>query len=205
DGRDAEQKVRGDLGRFYLVDAQRNNNQGVAYKAAQQLYEAVMIVWKDGTAFQKAHLLDDLGQTENFMHKYGEAESNFKDAVYFRRQDPGFKGTWLAGTLMRQGSNFVDEKKYDLALQPMREAIAVEQKAGDNYWLAEYIWTLANTEAAMGNNEQAVKHYDQAIQVIDSSTGKTDARLHDIFDNKADALEKLGKKQEAAALRAQNK
>jgi tetratricopeptide (TPR) repeat protein len=203
DGGDAEWQVRRDLGEYYFSEAQRNKSRPDADKAAKQLGQALKIALLKGTNFDKAHILDMLGETENYMNEYGVAEGHYKDAVYFRNDRPGPQGKWLAATLMRQGENYQDEKKYDLARKSMLKAIEVLESSGEKVYIVGYYSELAYVEVVLADYTEADKHYDQCIKLIESTTGKDDPRMGDALRRKIDVLERLGRKQEADMLRAQ--
>src|SRR5208282_4693965 len=137
------------------------------------------------------------------MHEYGAAEAHYKDAVHFRNADPEHP-RMLAGTLVRQGINYQDEKKYDLALQSCLGAVDVLRGIGEKIYIVDCYRQLAEIESEKKNYTQAISYYDECIKLVESN-GKSDDRWHDILSNKADVLDKLGKTSEAAALRAQLK
>jgi len=205
DGRAAESQVRSAMGDFYFSEAREYSYQADAAIAAKQMYEALKIIQNTGTAFQKALLLDNLGEVENFLHEYSAADDYYKDALVFRNQDPGPQGRLLGSTLERQGLNYESEKKYDLAEKSFLQAADVMQRGGENIYIVDCYRGLASIEMKMHKYQQAIDHFDQCIKLIKTTTGTGDPRLEEVLLIKVNLLDKLGKNKEADALRAQLK
>jgi tetratricopeptide (TPR) repeat protein len=193
DHREAERHVLQDMAEYFFSEAQKDRSIPEAAIAAKQMTEALKILGTNGTPFEKAHILDDLGEVTSFMHDYSAADGYYKEAINFRNHDPGPKGLWLAGTLIRQAINYQAEKKYDLAERSWLTATDVLERGGEKVYLVNCYNSLAGVESMLEHYAQANKHYDQCIKLIESTSGKDDQRLQKLLSLKTAVLEKLAK------------
>jgi tetratricopeptide (TPR) repeat protein len=114
-----------------------------------------------GTLFKKRSAFPDLqlwlGRTLTRRDKFDEAEFLFNQL----ESNPFFPKTLRADLATAQANNFLRQKNYDKAVDPLEKAIRLTKKRKDRARLA---YILAQIHSKSGRSEQAVAAYQQVLR-----------------------------------------
>jgi tetratricopeptide (TPR) repeat protein len=113
----------------------------------------------------------------------------------------------LATTMHNMAEIHAGKGQLDQALPLYTEALEIRRKelGADHPYVAETLNSYANLLIAMGKFEDALPQFDEAIRIRKSEFGAADGRTLGSMSNKAIALDRLNRKDEAEALRAEVK
>lgn len=110
------------LAQLYLDRGDVSKADAMASEASQQL-RAV------GNPFPLAQALIDLGNVRRFQHRYPEAESLIEEGTKLFAKSQGEDHPNVAFALTSLSAVYYDERRYDLAEQDARKALAIAQKS----------------------------------------------------------------------------
>jgi len=110
------------LAQLYLDRGDVSKADAMALEASQQL-RAV------GNPFPLAQALIDLGNVRRFQHRYPEAESLIEEGTKLFSKSQGEDHPNVAFGLTSLSAVYYDERRYDLAEQDARKALAIAEKS----------------------------------------------------------------------------
>jgi TonB family protein len=135
-------------------------------KKAQELLAPVAGEWRD--ILSRSQWFLDSGNLSKAQQKYDEAERNYHAGLELLQK--GDKGTpEVAAALAGLGALYLEEKRYDLALDDLSRAIAIYQKnfkktgSGDPDARQFYGEVIANDSWMLSEVERSLKNYPEAI------------------------------------------
>jgi tetratricopeptide (TPR) repeat protein len=150
--------------------------------------------------------LNDLALVFRDEKKLDEALPYLERAMSLARKGTheGHKAE-LATTLHNMAEIRSGKGEKDDAFKLYEEALAIRKAelGPDHPHVGETLNSFANLLLSMNKGEEALGLYDEAIRIRKTEFGSSDNRTLSVMTNKAMALDRIGRKDEAEALRAE--
>ncbi len=165
-------------------------NKGWFPEALECVFKVFEITRKNGDTLQMVESLSSMG----FLHNNIQ---NYEEALYWQRQALEMLGTKEQDSrrgliLGRIGINYDDFGKYDSAVYYNTLAIDYFRKAGDDFYVAQWMSNLANTYLKMNNYAEAEGLLSEALRL-----NTYDDRKPNIYNNLAKVYIETGRYQPA--------
>lgn len=186
------------LGGYYLKH-QRVQDAVPAIKRALDIYDKA---GKDRPAKEMTFKLADLYGKQG---KSKEVEQLYQQEIAREEKDLGADSTTLSVTLSSVAEMYTNQGHCAQAEPLLRRALSIQRKAmgSDSAITAVTCYNLAACLAREGKYSDADPMYKEAIRVLSNSRHKNE--LGEIMSDYANCLARLGRKADAASMRAQAK
>lgn len=157
-------------------------------REAIKLYEAMEEKWDDDY-WKLADFYSNLGFAYELVDDLEAALNSFQRSMDINRQYPEKRQGKLAINLSNLSLVYLKLKRYDTALQMVREAIKIDKQIGNPVDLAANVNNLAAILWKMGDYEEALLQQQQAIRYI-----VPDFAPQDVLQHPPASAEIIGKK-----------
>lgn len=163
-------------------------NKGWFPEALECVFKVFEITRKNGDTLQMVESLSSMGFLHNNIQNYEEAIRWQRKALEMlgTKEQPSRRGLILG----RIGINYDDLGKYDSAVYYNTLAIELFRKAGDDFYVAQWMSNLANTYLKMNNYAEAERLLSEALRL-----NTYDDRKPNIYNNLAKVYIETGRYQ----------
>jgi len=161
-------------------------NKGWYPEALECIYKVIELTRKNGDTLQIVESLSTMGFLHNHIQNYEEAIHWQQQALAMlgNREQPTRRGLILG----RIGINYDDLGQYDSALHYNKLAINNFKKAGDDFYVAQWLSNLANTYLKLNNYTKAESLLTEALRL-----NTFDDRKPNIYNNLAKVYLETGR------------
>ena len=182
------------LAQLYLDRGDVSKADAMASEASQQL-RAV------GNPFPLAQALIDLGNVRRFQHRYPEAESLIDEGTKLFAKSQGEDHPNVAFGLTSLSAVYYDERRYDLAEQDARKALAIAEKSSKtSHVYARASGMLGRILTAAGRPVEAEPLLREALNVLEPRVPRQSNSMATMLGNLGECVTAQGRYAEAEPL-----
>lgn len=141
------------------------------------------------------------------LKRYDEAKALLDKAIGLASAIDGGKNADHGTALANLGDLLAAQSKHAEARDVLERALALRREllGKEHPHVAETLGFLANSFTALGETDKALSAYDEAIAILKLEYGATDPKVSRAMSNKAIALDRAKRHDEAKALREEVK